>query len=174
MSHDCSKVSGCLQSRTQYSNTEINNNRSLVGCSSQASSLGEVLSDGRRTPERNPLKEGRCSQTLNRVILGFWYSERIESPPKGVSEAEEPEAVTKPHGGEVRLTWRMCNSGRRPAARQNPPCYHSAGRLFPESGLRHLGRRTLVPFVLGSLGKCYTRVTELNRFLVSGHWGGYT
>lgn len=57
MSHDCSKVSGCLQSRTQYLNTEINNNQSLAGCSYQASSLGEVLADEGRSQKETLYKK---------------------------------------------------------------------------------------------------------------------
>lgn len=37
--------------------------------------------------------------------------------------------------------------------------------VLQRSGLRHLGMRMLVPFVLGSLVNCYPGVTEFNRFL---------
>lgn len=83
--------------------------------------------------------------------------------PKGFDDAEEPEAVIKTHGGKCdgRVAW---------AEGQLPDCAHpaiTAMEVCPQrSGLRHLGMRTLVPFILGSLVKCYTQVTELNRFLV--------
>lgn len=92
------------------------------------------------------------------------FSERMESPQR-VFDAEESEAVIKTHGEGARWMWWVCNSGRRPAARQDPPCRLRWESVLQRRGLRHLGMRTLVPFVMGSLVNCYTGVTEFKRFL---------
>lgn len=78
MSHDCSKVSGCIQSKTQYLNTEINinNQRYLVGCSYWARSFSEVRSCKKWVEAwSKPLrrwKEVPNSQQNDAGLLIFW------------------------------------------------------------------------------------------------------
>lgn len=96
MSHDCSKVSGCIQSKTQYLKTEINNKRYLVGCSYWARSFCEVRScqkwvEARSKPLRR-WKEVPNSQQNDAGLLIFY--ERMEIPQRAF-DAEEPEAVIK-------------------------------------------------------------------------------
>lgn len=115
-------------------------------------------------PEANPAEDGRRSQTLDRITLGFRYSPRGWRVPRGFLMLKKLKLLlklTEKEQGE----WWMRNSGRRPAARWDPPCCLRGESVLQRSGLRHLGMRTLVPFVLGNLVNCYTGVTEFKRFL---------
>lgn len=111
-----------------------------------------------------PLRRWKEVPNSQRNDAGFLLSfERMEVPQRALG-AEESEAVIKTHW-EARQTWWMCNSGRRPAAGREDPAIIPMESVLQRSGLRHLGMRTLVPFVLGSLVNCYPGVTEFNRFL---------